>query len=450
MAEGFMAIDPDKTWKAMQKEGRQLFRRLGRLRDVQVLEEWAARLGERADPVAGAILLHLGQSEQEQKRAAVEALQAFNADKWRGWIGPLQARARRLPVGGAVFQLSALQAWNEAHGLHKQALRNRSAAAFHRLRIGIKRFRYTVENFLPLLHDLWGRDLKEMQDCLGEAHDLVMFWQTALRIRAFPDPESRERWRALIAAEKTKRLDHYRAKMAGSHSLWNDWREGLPPQERLAPVSLRMIEKWACFHGIDLVRARRVRRLAMQLFNGLWPGRQADIKDRRAVLHFAAILHEMGRGKRGKAGGRSAAGLLPRLPSAPGFTAESLSRAAMVIQGHRGRFRGFEGAHYDALSEAERRDVMELCGILRLARALSRDRKQVIGSLRVEQAGDSIIIYAAGFSEFGSLAEKAARARYLLECACGRPVILRSDPAVQSAGEPDDSPTGPAEPAPAV
>ena len=43
---------------------------------------------------------------------------------------------------------------------------------YHRLRIAIKRFRYIVENFLPLQHAAWSDDLKQVQDLLGEVHDL--------------------------------------------------------------------------------------------------------------------------------------------------------------------------------------------------------------------------------------------------------------------------------------
>src|SRR5271154_4395134 len=44
MADGLMTIDPDPAWKQMKKSGRQLFRSLGELRDIQVMEEWARRL----------------------------------------------------------------------------------------------------------------------------------------------------------------------------------------------------------------------------------------------------------------------------------------------------------------------------------------------------------------------------------------------------------------------
>jgi CHAD domain-containing protein len=426
MAQKFMALDPDKGWETLLKGGRRLFKRLGALRDVQILEEWIDRLGEPEDVVSMAMLFHLAQSERKLKHAAMDALHAFNRDRWRGLIGRLEARARHLPVGGVVFQLSALQAWNEAHTLQKHALRNRSDAAYHRLRIGIKGFRYTVENFLPLLHEAWGQDLRDMQDCLGEAHDLFVFWQTALRLNVFPDPASRERWRALIAKEKATRIEHYRAKMIGDHSLWSVWRLALPRQNQLPSATLKMIEKWAFFHGINLTRARQVQRLALLMFNDLQPGSRPEIKNERDILRLAAILQEFGRAKLGKSLGQEAAGLRLGLPSTLGFTPESLAIAAMIIRSQRGKFRSFDWEPYPGLSEEQRQLVMQLCGILRLARALSRDSAQKILSLKIEQTGHSIIILAAGYSELGPLAEKVARARYLLEYACQKPVIIRS------------------------
>jgi CHAD domain-containing protein len=44
MADGMMAIDPDRNWKQMKKAGKALFQRLGTLRDVQIMMEWIATL----------------------------------------------------------------------------------------------------------------------------------------------------------------------------------------------------------------------------------------------------------------------------------------------------------------------------------------------------------------------------------------------------------------------
>ena len=75
---------------------------------------------------------------------------------------------------------------------------------FTSLRIGLKRFRYIVENFLPEQHAAWSDDLKELQDLLGEVHDLDVLWATALQVNAFPDAESRSKWHSRIIEERTQ------------------------------------------------------------------------------------------------------------------------------------------------------------------------------------------------------------------------------------------------------
>jgi CHAD domain-containing protein len=444
LAQGFMAVDSDKAWKAMQEEDQRLFRRLGRLRDVQVSKEAVLRLGGPEDPVSAVMLPHLDQRELELKQAAVKALKIFDRDEWRRRSLRLHERTRHLRTDDPVFQLIALQAWTEAYGLHKQAMRNRSAAAYHRLRIGIKKFRYVIENFLPLRQAEWGGDLKELQDCLGEAHDFRVLWGTLLRLRPFPDPAHKERWRAVIAEEQAKRLGLYRAKMVGSNSLWRTWRNGLPSQDRVRPLSLRMIEKWAGFHGIDLVRARRVRRLALQFWNGLQRQRTLgpdSVRERRAILHVSATLHELGRVKRRKVKGPSQVGLLRGLPSPPGVPQESLDLAAFVIGCHRGRFWDFEEKELAVLSTEQKQLVMELAGILRLARVLARAGECEAGRIEFEQSGDIIVIRVPGYSEFGPLAEKTARARCQLEYALHRPIVVRSTRENPSEGEGSGEPT---------
>ncbi len=69
---------------------------------------------------------------------------------------------------------------------------------------------------------------------------------------------------------------------------------------------------------------------------------------------------------------------------------------------------------------------MELCSILRLARALYRNNNGTTRILKVELTDNSIIIYAAAYSELGPKAEKVARARHLLERTWERPVIIRN------------------------
>src|ERR1700726_2970793 len=191
IADGLRVIDPDPNWKEMKKAGRRLFRDLGELRDAQVMEEWARLLGDPNDPVTNALLQFLASREAHLKQQAATALQEFDRKQWRRWIASLPRRAARMRPGSAVFKHLALERWTEAYELHRRALRTRSQVAFHRLRIGLKRFRYIVENFLPEQHAAWKDDLKDLQDLLGEVHDLDVLWAAALQVNAFPNVESR-------------------------------------------------------------------------------------------------------------------------------------------------------------------------------------------------------------------------------------------------------------------
>ena len=103
--------------------------------------------------------------------AAQKSLAGFDRKHWTSLNAHLAQRTDAIPLEGLVFQHVALERWTDARELHRHALRNRSGVAYHQLRIGIKRFRYTVENFLPERHAKWSKDLRDLQDALGEVHD---------------------------------------------------------------------------------------------------------------------------------------------------------------------------------------------------------------------------------------------------------------------------------------
>src|ERR1700723_75579 len=163
LVDGLRAIDPDSSWKDMKKAGKKLFQALGELRDMQVMKEWIEKLGDTAaenprsrasaagqgDPVVVRLLEHVRRREAECKQHAFKDLDQFDRRQWRQWSRSLPQRAARVRPGSAVYLHLGLEKWTAAYDLHKQALRTRSQTAFHQLRIGIKRFRYTVENFLP-------------------------------------------------------------------------------------------------------------------------------------------------------------------------------------------------------------------------------------------------------------------------------------------------------------
>src|SRR5277367_2064172 len=269
LADGLMAVDPSPEWKAMKRAGKKVFQSLGELRDVQVMEEWVGRLGEPTDPVCVMMLQYLANRQIELKVHAAAALREFDRKQWKRWGAILPRRAARVRPGSLVFKHLALERWAEAYELHRRAVRNGSKIALHSLRIGIKRFRYIVENFLPEQHAAWKDDLKGMQDILGEIHDLDVFWATAQQVGVFQDAEARSRWHDRIVAERAARIEKYREKMVGPAALWHVWRAALPSGEQAEAAALRRFKLWASFLDPNVRHSVHVTRLALQLYDQL-------------------------------------------------------------------------------------------------------------------------------------------------------------------------------------
>lgn len=226
MAEALTEVVPDPGWRKIKKASRDLFDALGDLRDTQVERDWVKRLGPASDPLRRRLLRHLARLEKATRQAADRALDRFDRKSWKKWSRKLPAKAEFFPLESVVYQRLALARLNEAVELYQRARKSRSRVAWHRLRIGVKHFRYIVENFLPQRYEAWAEDLKRMQDLLGEVHDLDVL-QGLIR-REFRDEaaEMTTPWLERIERERKTRLDEFRAKTADKESLWLVWRAG--------------------------------------------------------------------------------------------------------------------------------------------------------------------------------------------------------------------------------
>jgi len=428
MADGLGVMDPNPAWKEMKKAGRQLFRELGELRDAQVMEQWVGQLGNPDDPVTIALLQFLNGREVQLKQQAALALQEFDLKQWRRWITSLPRRAARMRTGSVLFKHLALERWTEAYELHHRALRNRSQIAFHRLRIGLKRFRYIVENFLPEQHAAWSDDLKELQDLLGEVHDLDVLWATALQVNAFPDAESRSKWHSRIIEERTRRIEKYRGKMLGKASLWQEWRAQLPVGKQIESAALSRLKLWASLLDPDFKHSLHVARLALQLYDGLpvkQPAADSEPADQRAILQVAALLHDVGRSKDEKGHHKSTYNLILRLAPPLGWSQEKMRWVGIVARYHRGALPGVGQKTLVGLNANQRHCLLQLAGILRLANAFDAERDGRIQRLEVHQQNGFLEIAAQGYSSRDRMAQNIAAARHLLETVYHRPVMVK-------------------------
>lgn len=428
MADGLLVMDPDPAWREMKKAGKELFRELGELRDAQVMEEWVRSLGTPDDPVTIAVLRFLGGRESHLKQQAAVGLQEFDRKQWRRWITSLPRRAVKMRAGSVVFKHLALERWTEAYELHHRALRNRSHVAFHRLRIGLKRFRYIVENFLPEQHAAWSDDLKQLQDTLGEVHDLDVLWTTALQVNAFPDADSRAKWHSRIIEERTRRIEKYRAKMLGKDSLWQVWRAQLPVGAQIESAALSRLKLWASFLDPDFKHSIHVARLALQLYDGLpvrRPPTGFEPTDQRAILQAAALLHEVGRSRKEKNHHKATYNLVRRMTPPLSWTEEKLRWVGIVARYHRGALPRVGQKTLIGLSESQRQSILKLAGILRLANAFDSERDGRIQRLETHEQDGFLEIAAQGYSPRDRMAESVAAARHLLETVYRRPVMVK-------------------------
>jgi CHAD domain-containing protein len=428
IANGFMVFDPHPAWKLMKDEGRQLFQQLGALRDAQVMMEWVQRIAPSSDETSTILNNFLADQETQHKESASEALRDFNRKKWASWTRLLSHRAQRIPEGSMAFQHLALERWSDAHGLHIQAMRNRSHAAYHRLRIGLKQFRYTIENFLPERHAQWGSELREYQDLLGEMHDLQVLWQTALTIKAFPSEEIRAEWRLRISNETNQRLERYRQTMLGTASRWQIWRTDLPQPDQLGMLALARLRAWATFRDPNFVHSEHVAKLSLQIYDGLEAlGLTQDIQlaNARFLLEAAALAHDVGIHEADKKHHLSSYRMIRKIAVSPGWDTDSLRCVALITRFHRGALPHTGQKALSGVSEGKIRTILLLSGILRLADAFDLLLPRQIRRLTLTRTSEVIHINVPGYSEQDAAAEKLAAARHLLETSCAMPVLIR-------------------------
>lgn len=427
LAEGFASFDPDPSWNEMRKAGGRLFKRLGELRDAQVMIELMENQGAPRDDAASMLIDYLAVNERDLKAAVLGSLKDFDIKKWTARTARLSKRAARIPPDGPAFRHLALERWHQAYVLHRQALRNRTHIGFHRLRISLKKFRYIVENFLPSLHAYWGADLRALQDLLGEMHDIYVLLRVAINIRAFHNEQTRHQWQSWMEEEIRQRLNLYRIKMTRRDSLWRIWRAELPKGDELESAVIERLRTWASFRDPDTGRSKHSADLALQLYDGLahlnMLGAAAGGRSRK-ILRASALMHAVGFSARGKKYQKASYRVINRLPAPIGWESDDLKIASLAVRYHRGPLPKPGRKQMRGLSAEKQQTIRTLCGILRLVITLGSSRRTKISGVSVSRPGEALVVIANGYQPYDSLAQNAAHARYLLEIVVGLPIII--------------------------
>jgi CHAD domain-containing protein len=226
MADALSEVNPGTGWRKLKRSSRELFHSLGKLRDTQVKHARVKSLGPPEDPLRKHMLRLLSRQEKKHRESAEQALDRFDRKEWKRLTRKLTSKARFFPLNSVVYQRLALAKLNGAVDLYQQARKRRSSVAWHQLRIGLKLFRYVVENFLPQRYEVWSEDLKRMQDLLGEVHDLDVLRGEIRRNADKRDPASVANWIERIDRDRKAALQEFLAKTSGPESPWMTWRAG--------------------------------------------------------------------------------------------------------------------------------------------------------------------------------------------------------------------------------
>ncbi len=148
-------VDAHPAWCKMKKLPRKLFRTLGALRDLQVLENWVRKLASADDPSRPGLLSALEDRQMKPRDQVLRVARAFDRGAWKRLARTVERRARLVPPNSLAAKCLALERYDELRRLHAGTRRTQAPKPWHALRIGLKRFRYTVENLLPGRSAAW-------------------------------------------------------------------------------------------------------------------------------------------------------------------------------------------------------------------------------------------------------------------------------------------------------
>ena len=422
-------VDPDPAWPAMRKVARKLFRGLGALRDAQVMNEWVKKLAPETDSVRMHLQTACESNEPKLRENALRVAGKFDQKHWRRLERALRQRSRLVPMGSLAAECLALERFESTRELHAKALRTEKSKPWHALRIGLKRFRYTVESLLPEHYAAWGDHLKRLQDMLGEIHDLDVLAAAVKKSEFLETEDSLKLWQEIIARERNERIATYRQLTLGKTSLWNIWRSGLPRNGRVEAAALARLRATARAVDPHVRRTSQISRIAVALFDALKRAESAPVfsdASLRRVLLAAARLHGVGDADAGKSPQKAARKFLLGLTIPPGWSTEDWELLAIAVRYHRGAEPRAKDGPFFKLSAEQQNGVRALAGVLRLARALRKCGLATGAGLRAEKSTEAIVLRVPGLVDDLETAARLAAGKHLLEEYLRMPLIVKT------------------------
>jgi len=421
-------VDPDPIWPEVRKIARKLFRSLGALRDAQVMDEWIKKLAPETDPVRGHLHATFEITGQRLRENSLRVAVKFDLKAWKRLESAVRRRSRLVPAGSLAAECLALERFEVGKELHAKALRTEKPGPWHAVRIGLKRFRYTVEGLLPNQYALWSDNLKHLQDILGEIHDLDVLAAKVKKSEFFETEEGLKFWHETIDRERHERMENYRHLTLGKTSLWNSWRLGLPTNGRVEEAAMARLRATARAIDPHLRRTSQISRIAVALFDAFKRSEMApafaDAALRRILL-AAACLQNAGAASAGKSRHKAAQKFLLSLPLPPGWTREEWELLADTVRYHRGAEPSIDSGSFSKLAVGRQNSVRALAGVLRLARSLRKCGVEGGAGIRAEKSPEAILLRVPSLADDLQSASRLAAGKHLLEEYLQLPVIMK-------------------------
>ncbi len=285
-------------------------------------------------------------------------LQGLSQGRWphgaavRGFLGKVVGAVNRLHDLDAVASVVVIN--SEMHQLVDRLARVRRTDA------GLQMTRRSLE----ILHrKLWGMELDEVIKEPGLDYAAADKGLVALEeLYAFCEVTAAR----TILVPSISMLDSLL--LDAHHHDAERREEGLVKQVEYAAMALGRR------YHYDEAHELQVRKLALQLFDGLQPLTNLSARS-RLMLSVAAILHDIGYYVSPRGHERHSRYLISS-SEIMGFTRDELQRIGFIAGYHKRPMRALSDPELAALPAAERVEVLKLASLLRLAEALDPDHQQ--------------------------------------------------------------------------